>query len=394
MSRLLLHPLRSTIVFAVDTFQPCERHVWWKRLIFFSIGPPGRLAEWCDGVLARLAGRLEGGVCAVTWPPLAWMLRCEAILPVLDQVALCLITANVAHLVMGARQPDGRLRAMFEATNVRFVVALDDPRHAVAEFLADSDAELTMVTRAIANCCALAMWCTSLPGAVTIRGDQARSDAVLAVDRMARLFDLTLDAGEAQSIADGLSPCLASPSTSSEEWSVRIPDSGRNMVEGALGAYARCFAGDELTQILWTRELFFVNGDSGAGLADVLELAGGARLLIYGPYIQLPPGSWTARVVLGFSAEAARHTFLVDACAGSQLACTSFQPVGAGVYSADINFSLDEPNEHGLEIRVWVASENARGQLAFGHVVLRPLAMRQPDFAAASQNDFRAVLDL
>ena len=99
-------------------------------------------------------------------------------------------------------------------------------------------------------------------------------------------------------------------------------------------------------------------------------------------------------MIVGFSPEAAGHTFLVDACADRQLACTSFQPGKAGVYTADINFSLDEPSGHGLEIRVWVGSDYARGQLALGHVILRPLAMRQPDAIIGSHDDFRTVLDL
>ena len=66
----------------------------------------------------------------------------------------------------------------------------------------------------------------------------------------------------------------------------------------------------------------------------------------------------------------------------------------AGVYTLDIDFSLDEPSGMGLEIRVFVSSDNSRGQLAFGHVALRPLAMRQPDAIIGSQDDFRTVLDL
>ena len=252
-------------------------------MIFFSIGLPGRLAEWCDAVLANLAGRRDGSVAVTTCPPIAKMFGYESITCVLDEVTLSLIETNATHLIVGARQPDERLCAMLDATNARFVVALDDPRFAVAD----------------------------------------------------------------------------------------------------------------LATIIWPRELFIVNGNSGKRTTDVLEISGSACVapLIYGPDIHLPPGSWTARVLLGFSSEAVGRTFLVDACAGRQLACTSFQPGKAGVYTADINFSLDKPSGHGLEIRVW-GSDYAQGPLAFGHVILRPLAMRQPDAILGSQDDFRSVLDL
>jgi hypothetical protein len=364
-------------------------------LIFFSLGLPGRLAEWCDAVLAHLASRLPGEVSLTTWPPLTKMLGYDEIAPVLDQVAISLIETSAAHLVMGARQPDERLRAALNATNARFLVALDDPRWAVADILGSTNSDLRAVTRAIANSCPLAMQCASSPRAITIRGHQADVDAAGTVTAIARHFEITLGGGEAQRVVDDLAGrglCYAPGSP--DEVALRSPATRHKMVEGALAAYAKCFAGGDLAAIIWPRDLFIVNGDSGKGLTDALDVAGGMRILIFGPYIHLPAGSWTARVFLGFSPEAAGHTFLVDAYSGGQLGSTSFQPERAGVYTVDINFSLDEPTGQGVEIRVWVWSDFARGQVAFGHVILRPLAMRQPDAVIGSQDDFRTVLDL
>jgi len=364
-------------------------------LIFFSLGLPGRLAEWCDAVLVRLASRLPGGASLTTWPPITKMLGYDGIAPVLDQVAISLIETGAAHLVMGARQPDERLRASLTATNSRFVVALDDPRCAVAEILGDSNADLKAVTRAIANSCPLVMQCANSPGAITIRGHQAEFDAVGAVSAIAQHFELSLDDGEAERIVEELAVhdlCYIAKQPGEE--ATRSPEANHKLVEGALSSYAKCFAGDDLAAIIWPRELFIVNGDSGKGLTDALDVAGGMRILIFGPYIHLPAGSWTARVFLGFSPEAAGHTFLVDAYSGGQLGSTSFQPERGGVYTVDINFSLDEPSGQGVEIRVWVWSDYACGQVAFGHVILRPLAMRQPDVVIGSQDDFRTVLNL
>jgi hypothetical protein len=364
-------------------------------LILFSLGLPGRLAEWCDAVLARLASRLGGDVTLTTWPPLTRMLGYDPIAPVLDQVALSLVETSTAHLVFGARQPDERLRAALSAMDARFVVALDDPRSAVVDTLGSTNGDLKAVTRAIANSCPLVMRCASSPGAITIRRDKAGIDAVAAVAAIARHLDFPLEDGEAQGIVEELAArglCYA-PKAPEEEAAWK-PGTAHKIVEGALTAYTKYFAGDDLGEIIWPRELFLVNGDTGKGLTDAIEVIGGLRILIFGPYIHLPAGSWTARVLLGFSPEAAGHTFLIDAHSGGQLGSTSFQPVRAGVYAVDINFSLDEPSGYGLEIRVWVWSDYARGQVAFGHVILRPLAMRQPEAITGSQDDFRTVLDL
>jgi hypothetical protein len=364
-------------------------------LIFFSFGLPGRLAEWCDAVVARLAGRLAAEVTLITWPPLTRMLGYDGIAPVLDQVALSLVGTSAAHLVFGVRQPDERLRAALTAMNARFVVALDDPRSAVADILASVNGDLRAVTRAVANCCPMVMQCASSPGAITIRGNQAGMDAVAAVEAIARHLDFPLGDGEAQCIVQELAArglCYG-PRTPEEE-AARNSATAQKIVEGALAAYEKYFGGDDLGEIVWPRELFIVNGDAGNGLTDVLDVRGGLRILIFGPYIHLPAGSWTARVLLGFSPETTGYAFLIDAHSGGQLGSTSFQPVKGGVYAVDINFSLGEPSGYGLEIRVWVWSDYARGQVAFGHVVLRPLAMRQPEALTGSQDDFRTVLDL
>ena len=67
-------------------------------MIFFSLGLPGRLTEWCDAVLAHLASRLPGEVFLTTWPPLTKMLGYDEISPVLDRPAWRAIWANVALL--------------------------------------------------------------------------------------------------------------------------------------------------------------------------------------------------------------------------------------------------------------------------------------------------------
>jgi hypothetical protein len=169
------------------------------------------------------------------------------------------------------------------------------------------------------------------------------------------------------------------------------------MVDGALAAYAGAFSGSGTGRIVWTRDLFIVASDPGKSPTEVLDVShvsGDDRFLIYGPYIQLPPGSWTARVLLGLSRDAAGYTFVVDAYAGKRLANSSFQPLHGGVFAPEITFSIDEANGPGLEIRVLVGSDNAKGQLAFGKVVLSPVAISHPNGATGSQDDFLSVLAL
>src|SRR5437763_13232165 len=90
--------------------EPQETHRHRSRegsvLLCFSIGLPGRFAEWCDAVVARLAN----------WPAeparLCELASTEAILdlrtlpPSLDTLARTLIDSTAADVVIAARQPD------------------------------------------------------------------------------------------------------------------------------------------------------------------------------------------------------------------------------------------------------------------------------------------------
>jgi hypothetical protein len=366
------------------------------KVIFFSVGLPGRFADWCDAVIARLAGSLGGPVVVTQWPSVDEMLGYHPVGRVLDQIGLILMRDAPAQLVIGARQPDERLRAAFAGTKVPFIVALDDPRGAVVDILVKTGAEPAAATRAVANSCPFIMRHLALPDALTLHARNARSDPCGTVSAIADHLRIPITESQAAEIADdlaqgGLVPIEAYGS----EGAQFLPERRRKMLDGALAPYGEFFAGANISQFVWTRDLFALVGNPTEKPAHVIDVSGGARCLIYGPYIHLTPGSWTARVVLGFSREATGHIFLVDACCSDQqLAATSFRPNNAGIQSAEISFSLGEETGQGVEIRVMVLDEHAKGYLAFGHVALTPLVLQHSDGATQPRDNFEAVLEL
>lgn len=81
-----------------------------EKVLFFVIGLPGPLSDWCEAVVAGLAEALGGRVARTVLPPPEEMLLYRPAAGTLDQVALSLIEDSPAQLVVGARQPDDRLR--------------------------------------------------------------------------------------------------------------------------------------------------------------------------------------------------------------------------------------------------------------------------------------------
>jgi len=354
------------------------------------MGLPGRFAAWGDAVAARLAGHAASEVTYATGPSVTDLFGYEAMPSTLGEIARVLIAQRGRHVVFGARQPDGRLCDMLAAGGTRFVIVLDDPRSAAADLLTETGADAKLVVRAIANCCPAMLRCRALPGALVITAERAAADPAGSVAAIAEHFAIAVGPREIGAIARQLA--RPGPGRKGREASLQPhPPAVRKMIDGALLGYHHQFSEGRLQEITWTRDLF-LTPDAGQTPNQPISLAGGSRAVVYGPYIQLPAGSWAAEAVFGFSPEAVGTTIQVDVFAGAQLACATVQPEAPGIYSAGLNFSLGEPGEKGVEIRFLVGRDDAAGQLALGHVVLRPSAMRHAGDAGLQESDFTRVL--
>lgn len=321
------------------------------------------------------------------------MLGFDRLPPVLDEVGRFLIGTDAANVVIDARQPDAALRRALADTGARFVVALDHPSLAAADMLADTGADVRLIARAVATSCALLMHYSPLPGALTIHSDGARFDPAGTVAAIAHHLGIAIDGEAARRIVDELALGGITAALPRPDWAASIPEDARNTVGGALSTYAECFAGRGFGRIVWSRDLFFA-GESQRRATEVMELSGGARVLINGPYIHLPAGSWTAQVHLGVSPEAAGQILLIEAYAGAQLAAATLQPGSGGVFVAGINFGFGEPGRDPIEIRVSVTQDDAKGELALGRVVLQLAENLRRSDAIGSWEDIKRALDL
>ena len=362
-------------------------------MLCFSIGLPGHFADWCDAAIARLICQPPEAAALYQWPSTDAMLAYHPLPPILDELARLLIVTDASSIVIGARQPDPGLHRALDRIQARFIVALDHPRVAAADLLEQTGAPKEAVARAVANSCARLMHYSPLPGAMTLHGDGARADPAGTVAAIARHLGVTLAADEAAAIVEELARGGLALAPALADWSSRLPENAQKTVAGAVAGYEECFAGRGLGQIVWNRDLFF-GGDERSRATDVMELAGNARVVVYGPYIHLPAGHWTAQVYLGISPEAAGQMLLIEAYAGVPLAAASLQPPSAGIFVVEVSFALGDPGGQGVEIRVCVAQDDAQGRLAFGRAVLRPSeAVRQPD-PIGDWEDIESVLDL
>lgn len=368
-------------------------------MILFSIGLPGPFASWSERLIARLAAS-DGGsgqVATSVLPAIDQLLQIHPLPPVLDAVGQSLIRGASRHFVVGVHQPDDRLLAAISASGARFIVALEDPRAVTSDLAAASGGEPGLVTRAIANCCPLMMRFATLPGALTLHAERAALNGAAAAAMIASHLGFDLDntavAAAIREAANDHRGILGGDATADPRNA--LSQTGLRMAEAALAYYAGQFRGtEEVDSIVWNRELFMLNAEGFQRPTGIVEVAGAPRTLLTGPFIHLPPGRWTAQIVFGVSPEAAGNAFAVYVLADTQVIGQALvAPVSGGVVTAQIEFSLERQSAKGLEIPLVLTTNCAHGQLAFGHVVVQPLAVHRPAAADASA-DFERVLDL
>jgi hypothetical protein len=337
-------------------------------MVLFSLGLPGRFAEWCDAVVFRLAQRAFGSV-ELTHAG------------TLEELGLAVLRTGISHFVVSLRQPGAQWRAVLRETNHRFVVAIDDPRNAVADLVERCGLDMAAGTKSVASSCAVMLGYTSMPGALVLTAKREGWDPVSAVAAIARHFELALDESD---IAEIVSE-LADPGTNIERsdacvWWNSCKASERAIVDGALTAYVEHFGGGDLGPIVWGRDLFLISDNPTERAIRPIDVTGRVRCLLGGPCIVLPPGSWSASVVLGFSKEAAELSYVVDVFAVTQqLACTSVRPGNEGVFDVKLSFSIEESIDYPVEIRVSNERAAFDGFLVLDQVTLSRQTPARPE---------------
>lgn len=341
-------------------------------MIFFSIGLPSRFALWCEAILTHLVQDCCGGVefCAVA---------------ALEDFATAVIRTPARHLVIACRQPVVRLQTEIARADRPVLVVLGDPYDALRDLVEDGSADLVEATRAVASSCAAVLTVRNAPGALLLSGAEA-ADPPAAAAAIARHFEIAANADQIDAIIGRLAEAgvVVPQRGDGGRWWDTLGEREQAIAHGALEPYVLHFAaGGSLESLVWERELFLMNEDP-PGSAPMpatrpLDVTGRPRVLLFGPGINLPPGAWSANVVLGFSAETAGMSFIVEIYVGRQLTSTPLQPSAAQVLEANLHFTIEDTLDQRVEIRVLTERAAFDGRIAIGNVTLTPRAVLHSD---------------
>jgi hypothetical protein len=338
-------------------------------MILFSIGLPSGFAELCDALTLRLAERCLGSVTAGT-------------VNTIDDVARVAIHTDAAHVVAVSRQPVVRLQTEIIQTGRPFLVTLGAVDLALHQLVQRPGYDLASATREIASSCAAMMTLAAAPGALVLPSGGQDPTALAA--SIARHFGFTLSSDEIAAVAASVETVAETEEKEENGWFDRLGQHEQTIINGALEPYVKYFSGGgELEPIVWEPDLFLTIEGAADGpwkpVSGPIDITGRARFLIFGPYINLPPGAWSVTAVIGFSAETAGLSFVIEIAAGTQLSFARVQPTGEQVIQTDLQFTIDDSATQAVEVRI--VSERAAfdGRIVLGHVRLVPRARVQDE---------------
>jgi hypothetical protein len=344
-------------------------------MLFFVTGLPGRFSEWCDAVTGRCAERGRQPTAAIQ-------------ANTIEELTLAAMKLGTSQAVIAARQPGGLLRrALVEALRP-FIVALDDPRGALADLVSRRGVGMAMATRQVASSCASVISFHAAPGALVLRADRDGKDQLSTADAIARHLQLDITDGEIAEIVGSLGggDDVLDPDEIAAWWEGLDPGE-RAMASGALGPYLDQFAGRGVGPISWAPELFFVGDRPGVSATGGVDITGRARCLLRGPHIMLPPATWSLSLAVDVSPEAAEHSFVVEATAGGVVGRTVIHPTGVGVIETDLTLVLDDLPDQPVELLLSNERPAFGGHLTLVRVTLTPQSLSPSDMPAEAAAD-------
>ena len=345
-------------------------------MIFFSFGLPSAFADWCERILTELARHALGQVEVVH-------------ANTLEDLGASVIRTGAPHAVFCSRAPDARLSKVLAEAQLPFLFILGDPKSTAAHLMQRGGASATHVAKVLGDGYAHLARYLDLPGAIVLQPESGSTRAADIVSLLNRRFALNLSEIALAEIVGETGEEPDENRGAVGEWWQSLSDAEHSLIEGMSENYLNYFGARELKTITWQRELFYL-GDRPDSFTGPVDMTGRPRYLIRGPYIRLPLGAWTARIVLGCSKEATGVSLLVDICAGVRLNQKRVELERGGVFEFYLPFTIDEQHDEPIDIRIFMEKSAIDGLLSLSHVTL----LREHEFDASKHVELTAELGL
>lgn len=339
--------------------------------ILFAFGMPGVMSSWGVAAVHALAREAFGEYAIIATDTI-------------DDLRQHVQSQSKTHAVLVSQFPEAKLSELVVRKNVPFLLCLEDPIDAVSYLSrATEQRDFGLIRAVSASLACLQPLADASAALILRRNDPAqRSSIDLLLKKIDQHFsiDLTLDqianallhvgmapsaetpTGEAPRLEEAAAAVIKGYLTPMEEVP-ELSDSLRETARKVLRPleFGRTDASASIA--FWPREIFLSGDRLGEGLDGTLDLTGGARCLIYGPYLHLPTGRWNAKLLFDVDEDCHGQIFTVEIHAAELLGKLRVCPQGTGSFEAAVPVEVIDPRAP-IEIRVMMDSGAIEGRLS------------------------------
>ena len=289
-----------------------------------------------------------------------------------SDLAAALGQASDRPVVFFADSPDHRISSVFLESGAPLVVFLNSP-HAIAKNLAvsrslDAISSIRVTTQSLSCLHELAI----VPRAYVVSERLDVNNLDKYIRNFARLYEIRLDDSILKEAMHRLIPAM-------QKDDEIAPARGDLAIESECqtAAMASCLEGfgpllkkKPINQVYWPREVFLDADRQGMPLSGPLDLTGSARLLLYGPFLHLPRGSWCATVTFEVSQNLSGNSLKIDIYYDGVIGEWKCELPKEGIYVFDLRFEVLDPR-HAVQIRFYIMQGAIEGIFDLKHVDLR-----------------------
>ncbi|NTJ62620.1 hypothetical protein G6M50_31385 [Agrobacterium rhizogenes] len=339
--------------------------------ILFAFGMPGVMSSWGVAAVHALAREAFGDYAIIATDTV-------------EDLKQHVVARSGMHAVLVSQFPEAKLSELILRVNVPFLLFLEDPLDAVSYLARATEQRDIGLVRAVSASLACLEPLASASGALVLRRNDIdqKGSIDLLLKTIDRHFstDLKLEQIANALLHVGMAP-VGQPSHAEapklEEAAAAViagylmPQETVPEVSEALRETARKvlrpleFDPRESSSatIFWPQETFLSGDSLGQTLDDLVDLTGGARCLIYGPYLHLPPGRWSAKFVFDVDEDCQGQIFTVEVHAAELLGRLRVCPEGTGSFEVAVPVNIVDPRTP-IEIRLMMDSGAIEGRLS------------------------------
>ena len=172
------------------------------------------------------------------------------------------------------------------------------------------------------------------------------------------------------------------------------PPEDQRLIMAVADAYRPIFNRRDLDLLHWPREMFLFSRDFDAEY-KAIELLGGARYIVYGPYLCLPRGAWRATVKFEVIENRSGNEMEADVAIGAEVVSRGRFALSAfGVYKFSLDFVVENQNLP-IEIRLQILKGAIEGDFNLLNILVELVASAESEQDHGSRDvDGRHALTL